>query len=156
MLELFKDKENINKYYYALVKGKITKDGVVNAPLLKNEKTGMVQVSTIANGAKTAISEYSIVKHYDQFTLLEVKLITGRTHQIRVHMAHIGHPIVGDSKYGDFAINKEFSQDFNYNTQFLHAYKIQFKKLNGILSYLSNKEFMCELGNKEKEILAKL
>ena len=156
LLELFKDKENINKYYYALVKGKITKGGVVNAPLLKNEKTGMVQVSTIANGAKTAISEYSIVKHYNQFTLLEVKLITGRTHQIRVHMAHIGHPIVGDSKYGDFAINKEFSQDFNYNTQFLHAYKIQFKILNGILSYLSNKEFKCELGNKEKEILAKL
>ena len=126
----------------------------------KNTSTLVASVKSsqgsIANGAKTAISEYSIVKHYDQFTLLEVKLITGRTHQIRVHMAHIGHPIVGDSKYGDFAINKEFSQEFNYNTQFLHAYKIQFKILNGILSYLSNKEFICELGDKEKEILAKL
>ncbi|MGM9858268.1 MAG: RluA family pseudouridine synthase [Bacilli bacterium] len=156
LLELFKDKEEIDKYYYVLVNGKIMKDGVINVPLLKNEKTGMVKVSTLANGAKTAVTEYFIRKHFGNFTLLEVKLITGRTHQIRVHMAHIGHPIVGDSKYGDFNVNKEFNQKFDYSSQFLHAYKIKFKNLSGVLNYLSNKEFICELGKKEREILAKL
>jgi len=150
MEELFKDKENINKYYLALVNGVVTSNGVINKPLFKDSNTGLVKVSSLG---KTAISEYKVKEIYKEYTLLEVKLITGRTHQIRVHTASILHPIIGDNKYGDFKVNKLFNSKYHYDTQFLHAYKLEFKNINGKLSYLTNKSFTAPLSEKEKKIL---
>ena len=151
--DLFKNKENIVKEYLALVKGKVDGKLEIDAPLLKDEKTGIVKVSK--NG-KSALSIVEKSKFYGDFTLVNVQILTGRTHQIRVHLAYVNHPVIGDSKYGDFKINKEFKELYNYDSQFLHAYKLTFKKIEGKLAYLSNKTFVSNLPKKEQKILEQL
>ena len=142
LFELFKNHDLINKHYLALVVGQVEKEkDTIDAPLLKNEEKNLVSVSK--NG-KTAKTVYKLIKKYDQYSLLDVTLLTGRTHQIRVHMAYINHPIVGDSKYGNFEANKAFKQQFGFSSQFLHAYKMGFGDLPSPLSNLSRKEFVAE------------
>ena len=142
LFELFKNHDLINKHYLALVVGQVEKEkDTIDAPLLKNEEKNLVSVSK--NG-KTAKTVYKLIKKYDHYSLLDVTLLTGRTHQIRVHMAYINHPIVGDSKYGNFEANKTFEQQFGFSSQFLHAYKMGFGDLPNPLSNLSRKEFVAE------------
>ena len=151
MEKIFKSR-NINKYYLALVCGEITKDGEINKPLRKDENSGNVFIDQ-KNG-KTAITKYRILKKFHNYSLLEVKLVTGRTHHIRVHMASINHPVVGDRKYGNFKINQIFKKKFKYHSQFLHAYKIKFNKIDDEkLKYLSNKTFVSQLNEQEDQIL---
>lgn len=154
--DLFKDHENINKYYLALVAGTPAKEGTINKPLLKDEKKKIVVVSSLDKGAKTAITKYKLVEKFNYCSLVEVELLTGRTHQIRVHMSSIDHPLLGDAKYGNFNLNKKFDNEFKYAHQFLVAYKLHFGKLNGILEYLSDKTFTCSLPEDEKKIINKL
>ena len=153
LLDLFQDKQEVEKYYYALVKGHLDKKGSINAPLLKNEQTGVVKVDK--NG-KTALTLYELDKYYGLYSLASIQIITGRTHQIRVHMAHIGHPLIGDTKYGDFKENKLFKEKYNFTDQFLHSYKLKFKELRGNLEYLSNRTFFSQLPEIEQKILDKL
>ena len=154
--KLFKERNSINKFYLALVNGKIKDSGIINKPLYKDEKTGIVSIRSLVNGGKTAITKYSVEENFEKYTLVKVELLTGRTHQIRVHFASIGHPLLGDSKYGDFVENKEFKKVYKYENQFLHAHKIKFEQLDGILSNLSNKEIVAPLGEKEKNIINEL
>ncbi len=154
--DLFKEHENIEKYYLALVNGKLTKGGKVDAPLLKDEVLGKVEVKPLSKGGKEALTLYEVEEVYKKYTLLKVQILTGRTHQIRVHMAYIGYPLLGDSKYGDFKENKYFKEKFSYEGQFLHSYIFRFNNINGSLSYLSNKEFKAPLGEKERKIISKL
>lgn len=151
--DIFKDHEQINKSYYALVSGHLNQSGTIDKPLLKDEENALVKVSP--NG-KRAITKYQVVEKFNNCSLVDVKLLTGRTHQIRVHFASINHPLLGDSKYGDFNLNKQFDKKYHYTGQFLHAYKLEFNKIDGFLSYLSNKIFVCELGKKESLILEEL
>ena len=142
LFELFKNHDLINKHYLALVVGQVEKEkDTIEAPLLKDEEKNIVRV---AKNGKTAKTVYKLIKKYDNYSLLDVTLLTGRTHQIRVHMAYINHPIVGDNKYGDFAVNKEFKQKYGFDSQFLHAYKIGFGDLEKPLTNLSRKEFTAE------------
>ena len=134
LLDLFKEKDSLTKEYLALVKGEIKESGTVDAKLEKNEQKNMVFVSKGPN-AKTAITVYEPYKQLKDYTLLKVKILTGRTHQIRVHMKYIKHPIVGDAKYGDIATNKVFNTQYGLDSQFLHAHSIQFGEIEGILSY---------------------
>lgn len=157
LLELmFKERESISKYYLALVNGKLTRGGMINKPLYKDEEKGIVSIRSLDNGGKTAITKYEIHEVFEKYTLVDVELLTGRTHQIRVHFASINHPLLGDSKYGDFEENKVFKKEFNYQNQFLHAHRIKFNSLEGELKYLFNREFVAPLGEKEKNILSKL
>lgn len=157
MMDLFKEHDDIDKYYLALTKGFPSQEkGMIDVPLLKNEDTKIVKVSSLKNGAKSAKTEYEVLSKNNELSLLKVHLLTGRTHQIRVHLNYINCPIVGDQKYGDFKYNKQFEKEFDYNNQFLHAYKFKFKEISGTLSYLSNKEFVCDFSKKEKDILSKL
>lgn len=154
LLEMFKDKKYITKTYYALVVGNVKKDGLIETYLLKDQTTGVVRVvNKNTEGAKFAITKYCVKKVFEKYTLLEVQLLTGRTHQIRVHLAHIGFPITGDAKYGNFKVNKEFKERFNYESQFLHAKKITFNECIGGLQYLNGRTFEAVLGKKEQNII---
>ena len=153
---LFKTREGIYKRYLALVLGDVDKEGEIDKPLKKDEMSGRVSVCSIANGGKSALTRYKPIERYGSYTLLECDLVTGRTHQIRVHLASIGHPIVGDEKYGDFASCRLAKKLTGLENQLLHAYKIGFGKLDGVLSPLANKEFVCPLPEKTRQIIDKL
>ena len=151
--DLFKEKEEITKEYKALVVGKFDGERHISAPLLKDEKTGLVRISKQGKNADTIAKSLG---KYGDFTLVNVQILTGRTHQIRVHLASIGYPVLGDSKYGDFKVNKEVKEKYKFENQFLTAYKLSFKNLKGHLSYLSGKTFEVKLPDEEEKLLSKL
>ena len=152
--ELFKERDNLVKEYAALVKGKLDKPVVINAPLYKDENKGQVYVRSIEKGGKEAITEVEPIVFNDDFSLVKCHLVTGRTHQIRVHLAHIGHPLIGDQKYGDFALNKKMEKQFQIRNQFLHSITLGFKDVPPVLKELKNKTFHSSLTDKEKRILS--
>ncbi len=151
--KIMQDKSLIEKKYLALVVGELNGNGEINFPLEKNSKNGRVRVTE--NG-KPAITKYQSVRVLDGFSLLEVSLLTGRTHQIRVHLASINHPVVGDSKYGDYQVNKDIESKFGFKNQFLVSYKLKFNKLDEPLKYLSGKSFEIDLPKEMKDLLLKL
>lgn len=151
--EALNDKSVISKRYLALVKGEISKDGEINVPLLKNSKSQRVSVS---NEGKPSITRYKVVETFKGYTLLEVELLTGRTHQIRVHMAYINHPVVGDSKYGDYELNKLLESKYGFKNQFLEAYQLDFHKLNNPLKYLSGRSFKISLNDEFLNLINKI
>ena len=147
LMSIMQDKSRIEKKYLALVKGVVDKPGKIDAPLKKMESKSLVKVDKISNGAKEAITLFEPVKVYKDYTLLSVQLLTGRTHQIRVHMAYINHPVAGDNKYGDFAFNKEMEKKYGLVNQFLVANYLKFNNLDYPLDYLNGKEFKVEIPN---------
>lgn len=153
LADALNDKKQVSKRYLTLVKGEVDKDGEINVPLEKNAKNGRVYVNE--NG-KPSLTRYKVVKRLNGYTLLEVELLTGRTHQIRVHMACINHPVVGDSKYGDFSLNKEIEDKYGFKNQFLVAYQICFNHLDNNLKYLSGKKFEVPLPEDLNNLLIKL
>lgn len=150
---LFHDRDQIEKHYLALVKGVITKGGKIESYLQKDAEKNIVRVTRNKQLGQKAITNYEVRQILDGYTLLDVLIETGRTHQIRVQLADIGHPIVGDRKYGDFKVNKLMSEEFAYEHQFLHAYKIMFKVLDGPISHLSGRVFQASLPLKEHAII---
>ena len=157
LLTLFRERTQIEKRYTLLVRGTTSERGEINYPLIKDSNKKMVKVGTIQKGAKPALTRFHRIKSYTcGFSLVEAELLTGRTHQLRVHFAAIGHPIVGDSKYGDFKINENFEKLYGLKNQFLHASYFKFDKIDGVLSYLSGKEFNSSLPEKEQKILSSI
>ncbi|MFZ9139788.1 MAG: RluA family pseudouridine synthase [Bacilli bacterium] len=153
---LFKDKEDLNKQYLALVVGQLKGHGKIEFPLIKDENKKMVFVANQHQKGLSALTEYEVVRNYGNFTLVKVHLITGRTHQIRVHMQAIQHPIAGDRKYGDFKVNKWLMDQYHYEHQFLHATELSFGEISGVLQGLSHKTFTIQLDRTEEELLVKL
>ncbi len=150
-LKIINDKikaREIEKYYLTVVHGKMSrKNELLSAYLTKNEKKNMVTVTdNQVPNSKKIITEYTVLDYYSDASLLEVKLHTGRTHQIRAHLAHIGHPLYGDGKYGN--------EKGRYR-QALYSYKLHFNFSDeNSLSYLNNKTFKAtniELLNDYKE-----
>lgn len=111
---------SIDRIYYGLAEGNVKDDeGIINAPLGRSERDRKKRAVTRKN-SKEAITGFKVIKRYGRYTLLELKLQTGRTHQIRVHMKYIGHPLVGDDVYGR-KVNK-----FGLEGQLLHSKKLGF------------------------------
>ena len=149
----FKNHDGMDKEYETLVCGKVTEKGKIEAKLIKNEKTKIVNVDEV-NGL-SATSLYTPIRVFSDVTLLKVKILTGRTHQIRVHLKHINHPLVGDQKYG----NKNsdlLAKKYGMHGYFLHAKKLCFHNLTGSLSYLNGKEFIAPLFDWENKLINKL
>lgn len=156
LFNVFKNRNDISKHYIALVKGNIDKDGEVVAPLKKDESAGKVIVADKNNGGKPSKTIYHVIQKFDGYTLLELILITGRTHQIRVHMSYIGHPIIGDAKYGDFELNKNFIKKYHFRNQFLHASEIHFGDLPEPLEYLKSSSFKAKMPTEFENIIENL
>ena len=110
----------------------------------------------VSPSGKNAITHYEVIKEYLNISLVKFSLQTGRTHQIRVHLRYINHPIVGDNKYGDFEVNKRFEKAFDFKNQFLHANDIKFGLLDQPLSYLSQQAFEADMPSEYIDILKTL
>lgn len=123
LAKAFHDRE-VGKTYLALVSGRMkTPTGRIEAPLRRSTKQ-RTQMA-IHHQGKNAITHFEVLAVYKECSLLKVRIETGRTHQIRVHMASIGHPVVGDVVYGDVNFNREFRKNYGLKRQFLHAHQLE-------------------------------
>ncbi|MFA6991713.1 MAG: RluA family pseudouridine synthase [Candidatus Gracilibacteria bacterium] len=129
-------KRKITKMYLALVFGKPQyPEGIIDSPIGRGVRDRQRMAVSYEDSGKEAITHYKTLSVYKfdkyVFSLLEVDIKTGRTHQIRVHMAAIGNPVLGDNEYGNKKINAYLSDKMGLNRQFLHAKMIKFKLLDG-------------------------
>lgn len=142
--EKLKNRE-LHKYYLCVAIGKLkNREGIIKGYLEKNEKQNRVYISEKSNDKTKAIAtKYSVLDYKGGLSLVEVELLTGRTHQIRASFSHLGNPLLGDGKYGTNAQNKQFG---GYKKQFLYSYKLtfDFETDAGILNYLNGKSFEVE------------
>lgn len=129
-----------DKYYLAWVYGDFDKDKKkLKAYLKKNSKHSIVEISDKKLiGFEPIETHIEVVKSLDETSIVKVKLVTGKTHQIRAHLAHIGHPIIGDEKYGNIKINQKYKKKYQNLTAF--SIKLHFSE-NSKLYYLNNKTF---------------
>ena len=142
---LFHDR-TIHKDYLYIVKGILTDNKQIRGYLYKDTKLNKVTISKIKiKDAQPIETRYEPLGHTSHMTLLRVRLITGRTHQIRAHLASEGHPLAGDMKYGQKEFNRYFHEKYHLNHQLLHAYRLTFPELTGKLATLSGKCFLAPL-----------
>lgn len=138
-----RDRE-IEKYYLCVTVGVPPKKAdTITAYLEKDSASNTVKVTDRKSGTnKTIVTSYRIIRDNGSLALVEIKLGTGRTHQIRAHMAHIGCPLLGDGKYGINRINREYK----VKTQALYSYRLKFafSSESGCLDYLDGKEFRAD------------
>ena len=165
------NERTIEKYYLCIVSGEITEKAVVKGVLRKDEKSNKVTVRSDVpsdsemgfmvesessevqvdnsdikknNNVDYIETEYTPIKVNNGLTLLKVKLITGKSHQIRAHLASLGYSILGDYKYGNRAINDKFKKKYGLESQLLHSYSLVFPESTGVLAPLSGREFEAE------------
>lgn len=144
--EIFRDR-SVHKYYQCIVAGKMTEGKTIDGWLLKDEVKNKVSILDRPDPAKEAlriVTKYEPIAATENCTLLKVTLLTGRSHQIRAHLASIGHPILGDTKYGTPAANQSVRKK-GIRSQLLHSFRLEFPELTGKFEYLSGKAYEAPL-----------
>ena len=150
--EAFRDR-SLHKYYYCVVKGALKEKRTISGFLLKDEKTNQVKIfKDQVPESQPIVTTYEPVSVFDNYTLLRVTLVTGRTHQIRAHFSSIGYPLVGDGKHGDAGVNEEARRRFGIRHQMLHSFQMEFPDHPEPLSYLAGRMFTAPLPEEFKRI----
>ena len=143
MSELLRER-NVHKFYRLFAAGRAELDGVTDAWLRKDEKNNQVEIlpapPSDSSRAFHIVTGCHPLAYYEGYTYLEVELFTGKSHQIRAHLAALGHPLIGDGKYGDKRINDRFHRQ-GIRSQMLHAYRIEFPEMDGLFAGLSGRVF---------------
>lgn len=143
-----------DKFYLTLVQGEIMEAGEVSAFLTKDSGKNQVRLSQAAGAdGKESVTKYRPIAWGKGYTLLEIQLITGKTHQIRAHMQSIGHSVVGDRKYGDLAVNETFRKEYGLSNQFLHGAKVVFLEETGALAYMAGEVLTAPLPKVFQQII---
>lgn len=144
--QMIREKGYVSKYYLTVVAGNLKKELQLKDKMEKDGDKNLVTVLDMEEEHGKIMETIARPLQYaGGYTLVEVELVTGRTHQIRVHLANAGYPIIGDVKYGDRRVNREVDMEFGLTTQFLHAYRLAFHDGIEPLGYLKGKEIIGEL-----------
>ena len=144
MFDMFRDKQLKKKYICAVKNNPKIKDGIYQAYLTKNSQRGFVTVSDkpLNNASQDIETGIKTLDYFDDYKLMDINLFTGRTHQIRAHMAYMGMNVLGDSKYGDNNLNRKLKLKY----QLLCSYYLKFGRIeNADFEYLSYKEINCPM-----------
>lgn len=153
MAELLRNR-TVHKYYQCLVSGRLTENRRIEGFLWKNPSTNRVQIlKEEQKDAQPIATEYRPVQAFSECTLLEVCLITGRSHQIRAHLASEGHPIIGDYKYGDRRVNDRFRKEYGIKSQLLHSCRLELPQMREPLQSLSGKVFAAGMPEAMKKLI---
>ena len=125
LTEIFTSGEGVRKSYLALAKGKMPRaEGTVELALSEHEQTSRSKERRGVN-FQEATTHYRVLSSMREASLLQLRIETGRTHQIRRHLQAIGHPVAGDSRYGDFPFNRTAKTRWGLRRMFLHAWKLE-------------------------------
>jgi 23S rRNA pseudouridine955/2504/2580 synthase len=155
--QMMREKGFIRKYYLTVVHGEM-KDPILLRDRMEKDR-GANKVRILNDGSeagKLMETRAKPLKRASGLTLVEVELVTGRTHQIRAHLAKAGYPVIGDRKYGDGQKDAKLLRRFPLKSQFLHAYRLVFENCLPPLEYMRGKEFQCDLPAGMKDISEEL
>lgn len=144
--KMIREKDRVSKRYLTIVFGEMKAPISLSDKMEKDHRSNRVTVlSSDAEGGKSMETIVRPVQRKNGYTLVEVELLTGRTHQIRAHLKKAGFPIIGDAKYGDQSVNRAVGKKFGLSTQLLHSYKLIFNNIDVPLEYLTGKVITSEL-----------
>lgn len=153
---LIRERGYISKFYMTIAAGRIDAPLHLTGGMTKDHERNMVMVVPESRcGDGTALSMETIVTPLEvsgDYSLVRAEILTGRTHQIRAHLASAGHPVIGDVKYGSRRVNMEVRAAYGLNTQLLHAYELKFRDAGEMLGYLKGKTFRAELPERFEQI----
>lgn len=148
----------IRKFYRMLVKGHVQREETLEGYLLKDQKSNKVRLIKNVTDEKAAYikTRYYPVKRFSDRTLVEAELITGKPHQIRIHLASTGHPLLGDYKYGDRIFNDKYKRQFHINSQLLYACRLELPKMEAPFESLSCRVIEAPVPDEFKKLTSEI